>query len=149
MSAAIGSGGECAVLVVAVDEGVAGELLSSSSGLPVQMLLDRLSQRSSGSSRRLCPILRDGAWSPGRSPWASWPGAVRWRRSKWTALAPLIDLAGADGSISATELDHLLLEAKTRGVSETDARGYLLKYAGRPWLAATRQASSDCGAPEA
>jgi hypothetical protein len=48
---------------------------------------------------------------------------------KMDGLMPLIDLAGADGAISAAQLDQLILEAKTRGVSETDARAYLTKYA--------------------
>ena len=49
-------------------------------------------------------------------------------------LMPLIDLAGADGAISAAQLDQLILEAKTRGVSEADARAYLTKYAAsRGW----------------
>ena len=34
--------GECAVLVAAVEEGVAGDLLSSSSGLPTEVLLGLL-----------------------------------------------------------------------------------------------------------
>jgi hypothetical protein len=37
--------GECAVLVTAVEEGVAADLLSRSSGLPAEVLLGRLSDR--------------------------------------------------------------------------------------------------------
>jgi hypothetical protein len=49
--------------------------------------------------------------------------------SKMDALTPLIDLAAADGTISVAELNHLILEAKMRGVSEADARAYLSDYA--------------------
>jgi len=41
--------------------------------------------------------------------------------SKMDGLTPLIDLAAADGTITAAELDHLILEATMRGVSEADA----------------------------
>src|ERR1700726_2404832 len=37
--------GECATLVAAVEEGITGELLSTSSGMPKEMLLARLSRR--------------------------------------------------------------------------------------------------------
>ncbi len=49
--------------------------------------------------------------------------------SQMDSLTPLIDLAAADGTISAAELDRLILEAKMRGVSEADARAYLSNYA--------------------
>jgi hypothetical protein len=125
--------GECAVLVAAVEEGVAGELLSSSSGLPEEVLLNRLSRRLETNRGVSSDLAR---WSV--ESWAVALGVVAGGNTlatfKMDGLMPLIDLAGADGSISAAELDQLILEAKTRGVSEADARAYLTKYAAsRGW----------------
>jgi len=125
--------GECAVLVAAVEEGVARELLSSSSGLPEEVLLDRLSRRLQTNRGVSSDLAR---WSV--ESWAVALGVVAGGNTlatfKMDGLMPLIDLAGADGAISAAELDQLILEAKTRGVSETEARAYLTKYAAsRGW----------------
>jgi hypothetical protein len=49
-------------------------------------------------------------------------------------LVALIDLAGADGVITQAELNHLIREAKTRGINEADTRAYLSAYAAaRSW----------------
>jgi hypothetical protein len=120
--------GECAVLVAAVEEGVAGELLSSSSGLPTEVLLGRLSDRLQANRGVSSDLARWGVES-----WAVALGVVAGGNTlatfKMDGLAPLIDLAGADGTITDAELNHLVLEAKTRGVSEADARAYLSNYA--------------------
>jgi hypothetical protein len=63
--------------------------------------------------------------------------------SQMDSLTPLIDLAAADGTISAAEFDRLILEAKMRGVSEVDARAYLSDYAAaRGWRLGQVQAAS-------
>jgi hypothetical protein len=120
--------GERAVLVAAVEEGIAGELLSSSSGLPKEMLLNRLSHRLEANRGVSSDLAR---WSV--ECWAVALGLVAGDDAlvafKMEGLAPLIQFAGTDGRISAAELDHLILEAKTRGVSEANARAYLSDYA--------------------
>jgi hypothetical protein len=120
--------GECAVLVGVIEEGVAGELLSSSSGLPTEVLLDRLSRRLQVNRGISADLAR---WSV--ESWAVALGVVAEGSTlatfKMDGLTPLIDLAGADGTITDAELHHLILEAKTRGVSEADARAYLSNYA--------------------
>jgi hypothetical protein len=125
--------GECAVLVAAVEEGVAGELLSNSSGLPAEVLLVRLSDRLQTNRGVSSDLARWGVES-----WAVALGVVAGGNTlatfKMDGLVPLIDLAGADGTITDAELNHLVLEAKTRGVSEADARAYLSAYAAaRGW----------------
>jgi len=119
--------------VAAAEEGVARELLSSSSGLPEEVLLERLSQRLHANRGVSSDLAR---WSV--ESWAIALGVVAGGSTlatfKMDGLIPLIDLAGADGGISAAELEHLILEAKTRGVSEADARAYLSNYAtSRGW----------------
>jgi hypothetical protein len=53
---------------------------------------------------------------------------------KMDGMASMINLAGADGTITDAELDHLIAEARARGVSEADARAYLSAYAvARGW----------------
>jgi hypothetical protein len=120
--------GECAVLVAAVEEGIAGELLSSSSGLPTEVLLGRLSDRLQANRGVSSDLARWGVES-----WAVALGVVAGGNTlatfKMDGLAPLIDLAGANGTITDAELNHLVLEAKARGVSEADARAYLSNYA--------------------
>ena len=70
--------------------------------------------------------------------------------SQIDALTPLIDLAAADDTISAAELDHLILEAKMRGVSEADARAYLSTYAAaRRCQLGQAQAGSHTARPKA
>jgi TPR repeat protein len=125
--------GECAVLVAAVEEGVADELLSSSSGLPIEVLLDRLSDRLQANRGVSVDLAR---WSV--ECWAVALGVVAGGNTlatfKMDGLKALIDLAGADGTISDAALNRLLLEAKARGVSEADARAYLSNYAaGHGW----------------
>jgi hypothetical protein len=125
--------GECAVLVAAVEEGVADELLSSSSGLPIEVLLDRLSDRLQANRGVSVDLAR---WSV--ECWAAALGVVAGGNTlatfKMDGLRALIDLAGADGAISNAALSRLLLEAKARGVSEADARAYLSAYAvARGW----------------
>jgi len=125
--------GECAVLVAAVEEGVADELLSSSSGLPTEVLLDRLSDRLQTNRGVSVDLAR---WSV--ECWAVALGVVAGGNTlatfKMDGLRALIDLAGADGTISNAALNRLLLEAKARGVSEADARAYLSAYAAaRGW----------------
>jgi hypothetical protein len=134
--------GECAVLVAAVEEGVAGELLSNSSGLPPEVLLSRLSDRLQANRGVSSDLARWGVES-----WAVALGVVPQGSTlatfKMDALASLIDLAGANGIISDAELDHLILEAKTRSVSEADARAYLFRYAAaRGWQLGKPQAAS-------
>jgi hypothetical protein len=120
--------GECAVLVAAVEEGVAGELLTSSSGLPTEVLLGRLSDRLQANRGVSSDLARWGVES-----WAVALGVVAGGNTlatfKMDGLRALIDVAGADGTISNAALNRLLLEAKTRGVSEADARAYLSAYA--------------------
>jgi pilus assembly protein CpaE len=117
-----------AVLVGAVQEGIAGELLSNSSGLPTEMLLDRLSHRLQANRGISSDLAR---WSV--ECWAVALGVVAGGNIlatfKMDDLIPRIGLAGADGVISAIQLDQLVLEARTRGVSEADARAYLSNYA--------------------
>ena len=124
---------ECAVLVAAVDEGVAGDLLGSSSGLPTEVLLGRLSERLHTNRGVADELAR---WSV--ETWAIALGVTAGGNTlakfKMDGLAPLIDLAGADGTITDAEFDHLVAEAKTRGVSEAEARAYLSAYAvARGW----------------
>ncbi len=124
---------ECAVLVAAAEEGVAGELLGSSSGLPTEVLLGRLSDRLHANRGVADELAR---WSV--ESWAVALGVAgggsTLAKFKMDGLLPLIDLAGADGTITDAELDHLIAEAKTRGVSEADARAYLSAHAAtRGW----------------
>ena len=60
--------GECAVLVAAVDEGVAAELLSNSSGLPTEVLLGRLSDRLQANRGVSSDLARWGVESWGGCP---------------------------------------------------------------------------------
>jgi len=133
--------GECAVLVAAVDEGLAGELLSNSSGLPTEVLLGRLSDRLRANRGVSADLARWGVES-----WAVALGVVAGGNTlatfKMEGLVPLIDLAGADGTITDAELNHLVLEAKTRGVGEADARAYLSAYAAaRGWRLGSAKAA--------
>jgi hypothetical protein len=141
--------GECAVLVAAVEEGVAGELLSSSSGLPTEVLLGRLSDRLQANRGVSSDLARWGVES-----WAVALGVVAGGNTlatfKMDGLAPLIDLAGADGTITDAELNHLVLEAKTHGVSEADARAYLSNYAAaRGWHLGNAPAGPGRARPQA
>jgi hypothetical protein len=125
--------GECAVLVTAVEEGVAADLLSRSSGLPAEVLLGRLSDRLQA-ERGISPDL--ARW--GVECWAVALGVAAGgstlTKYKMQGLVPLIDFAGADGRISEAELNHLIAEAQARGVGEADARVYLSAYAAaRGW----------------
>jgi hypothetical protein len=134
--------GECTVLVAAVEEGVVGELLSNSIGLPKKVLLDRLSGRLQANRGVSADLAR---WSV--ESWAVALGVVAGGNTlatfKMDGLVPLIDVAGADGTISDAQLDRLLLEAKTRGVSEADARAYLSNYvAARGWQLGKAQGPS-------
>jgi hypothetical protein len=139
--------GECAVLVAAVEEGVAGELLSNSSGLPTEVLLGRLSDRLHANRGVSADLARWGLES-----WAVALGVVAGGNTlatfKMEGLVPLIDLAGADGTITDAELNHLVLEAKTRGVSDADARAYLSAYAAaRGWQLGSAQRRSSRAKP--
>jgi hypothetical protein len=140
---------ECAVLVAAVEEGVAGDLLSTSSGLPVEVLLGRLSDRLQA-DRGISPDL--ARWSV--ECWAVALGVAAdgsiLTKFKMQGLAPLIDLASADGRISEAQLNHLIAEAKARGVSEADARVYLSVYAAaRGWQLGEPQRASGRARPRA
>jgi hypothetical protein len=140
--------GECAVLVAAVEEGVAGELLGSSSGLPTEVLLGRLSDRLHENRGVSSDLAR---WS--LESWAVALGIAAGgdtlAKFKMDGLAPLIDLAGADGAITDAELNHLVAQAKARGVSEADARAYLSAYAGaRQWQLGRPQRRRPKAAPQ-
>jgi hypothetical protein len=124
---------ECAVLITAVEEGVAGDLLSTSSGLPVEVLLGRLSDRLQANRGVSADLARWGveSWAVALGVAAGGDTLAKFRMD---GLVPLIDLAGAEGRISEAQLNHLIAEAKTRGVSEADARAYLAAYAvARGW----------------
>ena len=127
--------GECAVLVAAVEEGVARDLLSTSSGLPAEVLLGRLSDRLQANRGVSADLAR---WSV--ESWAVALGVAAGgdtlAKFKMDGLVPLIDLAGADGRISEAELNHLIGEAKARGVDEADARAYILRLCSRAQVAA-------------
>ncbi len=126
--------GECAVLVTAVEEGVAGELLSnSSSALPTEVLLGRLSDRLHANRGVSTDLARWGveSWAVALGIAAGGNTLAKFRMD---GLVPLIELAGANGTITEAELNHLILEAKTRGVSEADTRAYLSAHAAaRGW----------------
>src|SRR5580704_10118133 len=112
-----------------------------------------------GSARRFSPM--SAPTSSGASAGGFSADLARWGVESWAValgvvaggntlatfkmegLVPLIDLAGADGTITDAELNHLVLEAKTRGVSEADARAYLTKYAAaRGWRLGSPQRRS-------
>jgi hypothetical protein len=118
------------------------QLLNRSSGLPTEVLLGRLSDRLQANRGVSSDLARWGVES-----WAVALGVVAGGNTlatfKMDGLAPLIDLAGADGTITDAELNHLVLEAKARGVSEADARAYLSNYAAaRGWHLGTTQRRS-------
>ena len=125
--------GECAVLVAAVEEGVPAELVRDGSGLPKDVLLDRLSHS----------LQTDRGVSPDLARWSveTWALALRVMAPdevptsfRMDGLKQLIDFAGADGVISAIELNHLLKEAEACGVKESDANAFISEYAAaREW----------------
>jgi class 3 adenylate cyclase len=130
--------GECAVLVAAVEEGVAGNLLSDSSGLPKEMLLKQLSQRLQIERGLSSDLAR---WSV--ESWSVALGVVAPDEVptsfKLEGLNQLIELAGADGVISAPELKHLIKEAENHGVTAKNAKLYILEYAtAREWRVAMK-----------
>jgi hypothetical protein len=143
-----GFGEECAVLLTAIEHGVTGDLLRGrhSSETPGALL------------NRLCSRLEaDAGLSSYPSRWSveCWalalrvvPESDRLMIVRVEGLAPLIELAGADGVITTAELNHLIGEAKSRGVSETDARAYLTKYAAtRGWQIERPQNQQVNGSP--
>jgi hypothetical protein len=121
--------GECAVLIAAVEVGVAGELLNTASSLPAEVLLGRLSERLQTNRGVSADLARWGVecWAVALGMVAE--GSKTLAKFKMDGMASLINLAGADGMISAAALDHLIIEAKKRGVSEADAHAYLSTYA--------------------